>query len=129
MWCKEQEKLIKTEDVLPLLEDIASKKQEHFVVLTLDSEKRLITRRVVFIGTVNAVIVHPREVFAGALEDRAVSIIAAHNHPSGNPEPSKADEEMTQQLVAAGQILAIKLDDHIVIVDDGYFSFSEQGLL
>ena len=126
---RDRGKILKTEDVLPLLEDIADHKQEHFVVLTLDSDKQLVNKRIVFIGTVNSVIAHPREVFAGALEDRAVSVIVAHNHPSGNPEPSSADTAMTQQLVAAGKILGIKLYDHIVVAGLKHFSLKDNDMI
>ena len=117
-----------TADILPLLRDIAVKRQEHFVVLSLDSEKRLIKKRVVFIGTVNAVIAHPREVYAGALADRASSIIVAHNHPSGDPTPSKQDIVATEQLRNAGEILGIRLVEHLIVAGEGYFSFREGGM-
>jgi len=129
MLCRDREKLLKTEDILPFLKDIANHRQEHFVVITLDSDKQVINKRIVFISTVNAVIAHPREVFAGALEDRAVSIIVAHNHPSGNPQPSKPDIAMSQQLVAAGQILDVKLCDHIVVAGRKHFSLKDNDMI
>ncbi|MGH9856244.1 MAG: JAB domain-containing protein, partial [Acidobacteriota bacterium] len=104
-------------------------KQEHFIVLTLDSGHRLISRRVVFIGTVNSVQAHPREIFAPAIEDRASGVIVAHNHPSGDPTPSRDDITTTQQLVAAGLMLCIKLYDHIIIAGEEYFSFRAEGML
>ncbi|HTE22113.1 MAG TPA: JAB domain-containing protein [Candidatus Limnocylindria bacterium] len=73
--------------------------------------------------------VHPREVFADPLNDRACSVIIAHNHPSGETTPSEADIKVTQQLVAAGQILGIPLDDHIIVTKDDYFSFKANGLM
>jgi DNA repair protein RadC len=96
-------------DILALLQDIAYLKQEHFVCLSLDSGGEVITRRTVVIGTVDSVMAHPREIFAGAIADYATNIIVAHNHPSGEVEPSKHDVETTQQLVAAGQLLGIHL--------------------
>lgn len=115
MLLKDQQELNIKEDIQPLLADIADQRQEHFVVITLDSKKKVIKKRIVFIGTVNTVLAHPREIFACALEDRASSIIVAHNHPSGDPTPSKEDIAMTEQLVEAGRILGIKLLRHIVI--------------
>jgi DNA repair protein RadC len=129
MLCRSPEKALNTADILKLLEGIASHRQEHFVVLSLDSGQRLIVQRVVFIGTVNSVLAHPREIFAGAIADLAATIIVAHNHPSGDPTPSKQDISMTQQLVAAGQILGVKLHDHIIVAGEEYFSFRMEGLL
>jgi len=129
MLLKDVIKPLKVKNILPLLEDIASHRQEHFVVMTLNNNNEVIKKHIVFIGTVNATIVHPREVFACALEDGAVSIAVAHNHPSDDPEPSRADIEMTQQLVSAGQILAIKLHDHIIVAGNDHYSFRENGML
>lgn len=115
--------------VLNVLSDIASSKQEHFVMLALDKNRRLIAKHTVFIGTVNSTIVHPREVFAHALREYATSIIIAHNHPSGDTSPSDADIETTQQLVAAAQILGLRVADHIIISKCSYFSFQREGLI
>jgi DNA repair protein RadC len=107
---------IETEDdVLPLLADIRTKKQEHFVAITLDGANRLIERRIITIGTLNASLVHPREVFADAITDRAAGIVVAHNHPGGSLEPSAADMVVTKRLRAAGEILGIKFLDHIIV--------------
>ena len=95
--------------------DIRDKKQEYFVCLTLDGANRLIAKRVISIGTLTASLVHPREVFAEAITDRAASIIVAHNHPSGNLEPSIADKEVTERLRQAGEILGIEVLDHLII--------------
>ena len=108
------------EKVVELLSDIRDKKQEYFVCLTLDGANRLITKRVVTIGTLTASLVHPREVFADAIADRAASIIVAHNHPSGSLEASQADREVTNRLRQAGELLGISLVDHIIITKD-YF--------
>jgi DNA repair protein RadC len=129
MLCKSPEKTLTTTAALSLLEDIASHKQEHFIVLTLDSGHRLISKRVVFIGTVNSIQAHPREIYAPAIDDRASGIIVAHNHPSGDPTPSRDDISTTQQLVAAGMMLCIKLHDHIIIAGEKYFSFQAEGML
>ncbi len=126
MLVRESINQIPLETVLEQLKDIANKRQEHFVVFTLNSNQRIIEKHIVFIGTVDAVIAHPREIFACALENRAVSIIVAHNHPSGNPEPSRADRETTKQLAAAGAVLNIKLIDHIIVAGKSHFSFNEE---
>src|SRR5580658_1646925 len=107
-----------TEDVLSYLNFIRHKRQEYFLCLSLDSAGRVIRRRTVTIGLLDMSIAHPREVFSGPLKDRAASVIVAHNHPSGYPEPSKEDIKTTQQLVAAGQILGIRLQDHIILSRD-----------
>ena len=129
MLCKSPEKALTTADILALLADIADHRQENFVVLSLDTGQRLITKRIVFIGTVDSVLAHPREVFAGAIADLAASIVVAHNHPSGDPTPSKQDITMTQQLVAAGQILGVRLQDHIIVAGEEHFSFCTEGML
>ncbi len=115
--------LIKIEDILPCFKFIRTKKQEYILCLSLDSGNRLIARRVVTIGTLTSSLVHPREVFAGPLKDRAASVIVVHNHPSGDPHPSRKDIEATQQLVAAGILLGIPLRDHIIIAGESYYSF------
>lgn len=129
MLCKSPEKPLTTADILALLADIAAHRQEHFVVLSLGSGQRLITKRIVFIGTVDSVLAHPREVFAGAIADLATSVVVAHNHPSGDPTPSRQDITMTQQLVAAGQILGVRLQDHIIVTGEDHFSFRANGML
>ena len=106
------------EKAVEQLVDIRDKKQEYFVCLTLDGANRLIAKRIVTIGTLTASLVHPREVFADAITDRAASIIVAHNHPSGNPEPSQADREVTKRLKDAGELLDIKLLDHLIVTND-----------
>lgn len=103
------------EKAVEQLSDIRDKKQEYFVCLTLDGANRLIAKRIITIGTLTSSLVHPREVFADAITDRAASIIVAHNHPSGNLEASDADIEVTQRLAKAGKLLGISLIDHIVI--------------
>lgn len=102
------------------LDDIRDKKQEYFVCLTLDGANRLIAKRVITIGTLTSSLVHPREVFAPAIEDRAASIIIAHNHPSGNLEASDADIAVTQRIREAGELLGISLIDHVLITKDSW---------
>ena len=103
------------EKAVAQLADIRDKKQEYFVCLTLDGANRLITKRVISIGTLTSSLVHPREVFADAITDRAASIIVAHNHPSGNLAPSDADRAVTERLREAGDLLGITLIDHIIL--------------
>jgi DNA repair protein RadC len=107
------------EKVVEQLSNIRDKKQEYFVCLTLDGANRLIAKRIITIGTLTASLVHPREVFAEAITDRAASIIVAHNHPSGNLEPSQADTQITERLKIAGELLGISLVDHIVVTSRG----------
>ena len=95
---KQSKKIQNVDDILKLVEDIRDKKQEHFISLTLSGASLLIEKRMVFKGTINNSIVHPREVFADALTDRAAGIIFVHNHPADDPNPSQADIEITNQL-------------------------------
>jgi DNA repair protein RadC len=97
--------------------------------LSLDSGRRLIAKRIVFIGTIDAIIAHPREVFAGAVSDFAMGIIVAHNHPSGDPSPSRQDIATTQQLIAAGQILGVQLLDHMIVARGRHYSFTASGMM
>jgi DNA repair protein RadC len=115
--------LATTDTILAQVKFIRSKKQEYFICLSLDSARRLITRRTVTIGTLTSTLVHPREVFAGPLKDRAALVVVIHNHPSGEPGPSSQDIEMTQQLVAAGIILGIPLAEHIIVTRTDHYSF------
>lgn len=121
--------LFNTEDVLPRINFIRNKRQEYFICLSLDSSGKIISRRTVTIGLLNATLVHPREVFAGPLQDRAAGVIVAHNHPSGSIEPSQEDIKTTQQLVAAGQILGLPLRDHFIVTRDDAFSFRKNLLI
>lgn len=114
---------------MPHLKFIRTKKQEYILCLSLDSGNRLIARRVVTIGTLTSSLVHPREVFTGPLKDRAASVIVAHNHPSGDPRPSRKDIEATQQLAAAGILLGIPLKDHIIISRESTYSFRNNHML
>jgi DNA repair protein RadC len=102
------------------LSDIRDKKQEHFVVMTLDGANRLIAKRIVTIGTLNSSLVHPREVFADAITDRAASIIVAHNHPSGNLIASLADVDVSVRLQKVGDILGINMIDHLIVTKDDF---------
>ena len=133
--CESPVKIVSTKplqtekDILRYLDHFRDKKQEYFICLSLDSGQRLITWRVVTIGTLDMAIAHPREIFAGPITDRAASIIIAHNHPSGMARPSDMDIKTTQQIVAAGQILGIKLRDHIIVTANEHFSFKNRSML
>lgn len=115
--------------VWQFLHDVREKPQEHFIVLYLDARDRLIHRETVSIGTLTASLVHPREVFAPAIERRAAGVIVAHNHPSGDPAPSPEDRSATRRLSSVGRLLGIGLLDHVVVARRGYFSFRGEGLL
>jgi DNA repair protein RadC len=115
-------KITNPESVFALVSDILDKKQEHFVVITLDGANKVVNKHVLFIGTLNASLVHPREVFAAAIEDRAASIILSHNHPSGQLVPSREDIAITQRLKSGGEILGIEVLDHIIVTTSGYYS-------
>ncbi len=106
------------------LSDIRDKKQEYFVCLTLDGANRLISKRIITIGTLTSSLVHPREVFAEAISDRAASIIVAHNHPSGNLQSSDADRRVTERLKEAGVLLGINLVDHIIVTSKDFVSIA-----
>lgn len=121
--------LAAADDVLDCLGFIRRKKQEYFVCLSLDSRSRLISRRTVTIGLLDQALVHPREVFAGPLMDRAAMIIVAHNHPSGEAIPSKQDVETTRQLMSAGELLGVPLRDHIIVTRKEFYSFWGHRLL
>ncbi len=110
------------------LADIRDKKQEYFVCLTLDGANRLISKRIITIGTLTSSLVHPREVFAEAISDRAASIIVAHNHPSGNLQSSDADRQVTERLKEAGTLLGINLVDHIIVTHKDFVSISEREI-
>ena len=116
-------------DLLPHVRHYAEKKQEHFLCATINGANEILNIRVVSIGLIDRSPVHPREVFADALADRAAAIIVAHNHPSGGLEPSPWDASITAQLKAAGAIVGIELLDHIIFNRAGYFSFLENGRL
>ena len=126
---KDTIKITKAEDVLPLLTDIASKQQEYFVCISLNGANEVIEKRVVTIGLLNHSQVHPREVFADVIADRAASVIFAHNPPSGELNPSDADLKIHEQLIQAAKILGIRVLDQIIVTRKGYLSFQENGLL
>jgi DNA repair protein RadC len=101
-------------------------RHETFWVLLLDGKHRLRRRQPVSTGTLTASLVHPREVFAPALRERAAAIVCVHNHPSGDPEPSREDVAVTRRLVAVGRLVGVPLVDHVVVADQGYASLRER---
>ena len=103
--------------------------KEEFVILILDSKNKLLALDSVSVGTINSTIVHPREVFKSAIKKSANSIILVHNHPSGDPHPSKEDLQITRRLSEVGDIVGIKVLDHIVIGSNKHFSFKENNLI
>ena len=114
-------------DVYPLIRHIADRTQEHFLCVSLNGANEVITVRTVSVGLVNRALVHPREVFADPITDRATAVIVAHNHPSGNLLPSQDDLAVTRQLKAAGDTLGIRVLDHIIFNLDSYYSMLEKG--
>lgn len=112
-------------DVLPLIRHMADRKQEHFLCISLNGANEVIATRTISVGLVNKTQVHPREVFAEPITDRAASVIIAHNHPTGVVTPSRDDMEITEKLRAAGETLGIKVLDHIIFSHKGYYSFLE----
>lgn len=108
---------------------LGGKAKESFWVLSLDSRNRLLKMSEISVGTVNVSLVHPREVFREAIQVSAVSLILVHNHPSGDPDPSEEDLEITKKLVEAGKIMGIEVLDHIIIAKDNFFSFRQKGML
>jgi len=116
-------------DAYPLIRHIADRAQEHFLCVSLNGANEVIAVRTVSVGLVNRALVHPREVFADPITDRASAVIVAHNHPSGNLSPSQDDLNVTAQLKAAGHTLGIKLLDHIIFNLESYYSLMENGQL
>lgn len=117
--------ILKTEDVLKEVKEIADKKQEYIVVLYLDARDQLIQKETVSIGSLNSNLITPREIFAPAVKLPCAKVILAHNHPSQDHTPSKEDILFTKRVQAAGEILGISLMDHIIICQNSYFSFSK----
>ena len=109
--------------------DFRDLKQEVFKVILLDSANHFLRNVIISEGILNSSLVHPREVFYPAITEPAASVILMHNHPSGNPEPSTDDIQITRQLAEAGKILGIPVYDHIIVSDDKFTSFAEKGLL
>ncbi len=126
---KDTVKITVAEDIVPLVADIAGRQQEYFICISLNGANEVIEMRIVTIGLLDNSPVHPREVFADVIADRAAAVIFAHNHPSGDLQPSAADRRVHEQLTEAGRILGINVLDHIIVSRKGHFSFRENGLM
>ena len=116
-------------DVLAQAVYMRNKTREHLMVIYLNARNEMVYKKPMFVGTLNANLVHPREIFAGALEQNAASIILVHNHPSGDPEPSEDDLEITKRIKEAGKIMGIDVLDHVIITKNKVFSFKEKKLI
>jgi len=114
-------------DILPLIQHYGDRKQEHFICVSINGANEVMTVRVVTIGLINKTHVHPREVFADVIAERASAVIVAHNHPSGELAPSKEDIQITKRLKEAADILGLNLLDHIIFNTRGYYSFVENN--
>ena len=108
---------------------IKDKAKEHFKLILLNPRNKILGISTISIGTLNASLVHPREVFKDAVKHSAASIVLAHNHPSGDPEPSEDDLTITKRLTEAGKIFGVEVIDHVIVGKDGFFSFKEKGLI
>ncbi len=123
------ERITSAQNVYSLLHEYSLMDREHFLMVTLDGASKVINTRVIHIGTINQSLVHPREVFRPAIQDNAVGVIIAHNHPSGTLEASRADVSITNRLKEVGKLVGIELLDHVILGAGGFYSFSEDGLL
>lgn len=118
-------KVSSAKDVYPLVRHWADRRQEHFISVTLDGAHQVIATRVVTVGTLNSSQIHPRELFADAISDRAAAVIVAHNHPSGELTPSAEDLQVTARLKKGGELLGIKLLDHLIFSLEGFISITD----
>jgi len=118
------------EDAYQLLKQfLVERDREHFIVVSLDTKNQPVSINVCHIGSLNASIVHPREVMKSAILSNAASIIVGHNHPSGKAEPSREDIEVTKRLVETGKIIGIEVLDHIIVGDETFTSLKEKGYI
>ena len=120
--------ILSPKDVWENCKDIRDQKKEYFVVFYLDTRNQEIEREVISVGTLNANLVHPREVFEPAIKHSCAQIIVSHNHPSGNPEPSTDDIRMTKRLIEAGNILGIEMIDHVIVTKKAYLSIKNHQI-
>ena len=121
--------LLSPKSVWEETKDIRESMKEHFLIIYLNSRQQKIAKDIISIGTLNASLIHPREVFEPAIKNFAAGIILVHNHPSNNPEPSEADIEITNKLVRGGKILDIEVIDHVIVTESDWFSFKENSLV
>ena len=115
--------------VYETVRDLAAAPQEHFEVLHLDVKHRLLARQTIAIGTLDRALIHPRDVFTGALLHGSAGIVLVHNHPSGDPEPSSEDTELTRQLLEGAKLLGVSILDHVIVGVDGFVSLARRGLM
>jgi DNA repair protein RadC len=121
--------ILSSEQVLHQVSSIRNHQREHLVALYLNARQELVQKETITIGGLNYTNVNPRDVFALAVTLPAAYVVLVHNHPSGNAQPSQADLEVTERLVAAGQLLGIMVIDHLIVTTQTYYSFKEGGLL
>lgn len=121
--------LTNPEQIIQILHHIAGKRQEYFVCLYVNARYNLITRKTISIGTIDASLAHPREVFRPAIECGASYIILAHNHPSGDPEPSEADILLTARMMEAGEVIGISVLDHVILAKNDWASLKKNGIM
>jgi len=122
-------KIQSIKDVIAQFSYLREKTREHLAALYLNARNELVFKKHIFVGTLDANIAHPREIFEQALTNHASAVILVHNHPSGDPEPSKADLEITKRIVEAGKIMGIDVLDHIIITKNKVFSFKRHKLI
>ncbi len=114
-----------TDDALNQLKDIVGKKQEHLVVLYLNARYELLQKEVLALGSLNTTMIEPKEIFTPAVMSPCHAIIVAHNHPSGDPQPSEADLQFTKRIQEAGEIMGVTLLDHLIVAKNAYYSFKD----
>jgi DNA repair protein RadC len=132
IWCRHEacdQPIRGPEDVMDRCRGYIQARKEHFLVLHLNTRHLVLREELVSIGSLSASIVHPREVFREAITACAASLILVHNHPSGDPSPSEDDLQMTQRLLAVGELVGIPVIDHVILARRGYYSFREAGVL
>ncbi|OMD43039.1 RadC family protein [Paenibacillus odorifer] len=112
-----------------MMPELTYLQREHFVLIFLNTKNRVIGKETIAIGSLDSAIVHPREVFKAAVKRSSAAIIAIHNHPSGDPTPSREDIALTERLVNAGEIIGVQLLDHLIIANENYCSMKERGLM
>ena len=126
---KKAELIMSPKDVWDKMEDLKDSKKEHFVVFYLDTRNQILKRETVSVGTLNASLIHPREVFEPAILHSTAQIVISHNHPSGITDPSEEDLDISRRLIEAGKILGIDILDHVIVSKAGYKSLKEANLL
>ncbi|MGM5482852.1 MAG: RadC family protein [Nanobdellota archaeon] len=124
--CKKIKKINRPKDVFNYFKDaLTPLKQEHFFVLSLDTKNQIVSEKILSIGTLNAAVVHPREIFKEAIKNSANSFILVHNHPSGDPEPSEEDLQVSKEIMEASKFMGIRMLDHVIIGKETFWSYKE----